>query len=124
MVLTREFRETVQQRANDDTEFRIALLTEAAEALVAGESDTARALLRDYINATLGFENLARETGIAAKSLHRMFGPNGNPTLANLARVLRVLESREQIRLGVTARPANTGSVQSKPARRPGQAQP
>ena len=103
MVLTREFCETVRERAQADPAFRVALLTEAAEAIVTGEADTARALLRDYINATLGFEALAKETGISAKSLHRMFGPKGNPTLSNLTTVLRVLEANEGLTFVVSA---------------------
>ncbi|MDY6981049.1 MAG: transcriptional regulator [Pseudomonadota bacterium] len=103
MALTREFCETVRERAQVDPEFRVALLTEAAEAVVTGDADTARALLRDYINATLGFEALAKETGISAKSLHRMFGPKGNPTLSNLTTVLRVLEANEGLTFVVSA---------------------
>lgn len=103
MALTREFCETVRERAQDDPAFRVALLTEAAEAVVTGEADTARALLRDYINATLGFEALANETRISAKSLHRMFGPKGNPTLSNLTTVLRVLEANEGLTFVVSA---------------------
>ena len=103
MALTREFRESLRDRARGDGEFRAALLTEAAEALVSGEAEAARFLLRDFINATLGFEALARRTGIPPKSLHRMFGRNGNPSMEKLARVLRALEQEEGIRLTVTA---------------------
>ncbi|MDZ7662826.1 transcriptional regulator [Thiohalophilus sp.] len=103
MALTREFSETVRERAQTDVEFRVAMLTEAAEAIVTGEAATARALLRDYINATLGFETLADETGISAKSLHRMFGAKGNPTLSNLTTVLRVLEANEGLTFVVRA---------------------
>lgn len=105
MALTREFRQTVRERAQTDAAFRTALLTEAAEALLTGEADTARFVLRDYINATVGFEVLATEAGIAVKSLHRMFGPKGNPTVSNLARILRALGAREGVALEVTARP-------------------
>jgi len=97
MALTREFQETLRARAQHDAAFRSALLSEAAEAILAGEADTARLVLRDYINATLGFETLATETGIPVKSLHRMFGPRGNPTLGNLSSVLKALETNENI---------------------------
>ncbi len=103
MALTRNFRETIRDRARADSAFRAALLTEATEALITGDAGTARALLRDYINATLGFEALAEATGISSKSLHRMFGAKGNPTLANLAAVLRALENREGLTFAVTA---------------------
>lgn len=104
MALTREFCETVRERARGDSEFRAALLAEAAEAIVNGEAVIARALLRDYINATLGFESLAMKTDIPPKSLHRMFGANGNPTLTNLSRVLQVLESDEGIAFEITTK--------------------
>ncbi|EAR23520.1 helix-turn-helix domain-containing transcriptional regulator [Nitrococcus mobilis] len=108
MALTRNFCETVRERAQADAAFRSALLTDAADALLAGEADAARRILRDYINATVGFEALAAETGIAVKSLHRMFGPRGNSTLSSLARVFRALEAREGVTLQATARPLET----------------
>ena len=105
MALTKAFRETVRARAQDDAAFRRALLTEAGSALVQGDADGARALLRDYINATMGSEALAHASGIAVKSLHRMFGAQGNPTLGNLTRVLQVLNEQEGIVPDVSARP-------------------
>lgn len=111
MALTRAFSETIRQRAQIDAAFRSAMLIEAAQALVSGEAEVTCALLRDYINATLGFETLASETGISAKSLHRMFGPKGNPTLNNLSRVLRVLEMHEQVKLEVSAQSATSATV-------------
>lgn len=104
MALTRAFRETVQERARADRAYRVALLSEAAEALLAGEAGSARSILRNYINATIGFEALAVETGIAVKSLHRMFGSRGNPTLSNLTGVLQALEAHEGVVLEVAAR--------------------
>lgn len=106
MALTREFRETIRERAQRDAAFRVSLLAESARAIIAGEANLARSLLRDYINATLGFEKLAECTGIASKSLQRMFGPKGNPTLANLSRVLKELEEQEGVTMEVTAEPA------------------
>ena len=52
MVLTRSFKETIKARADRDPEFRAALLREAAELLLAGDVETGRALMRDYINVT------------------------------------------------------------------------
>lgn len=49
MALTREFKETVQARARTDLEFREALLKEAIDAMLAGEMDLGKAVLRDYI---------------------------------------------------------------------------
>jgi hypothetical protein len=63
MALTRDFKETVKARAERDPAFREALLIEATEQLLAGDLETGKAVLRDYINATVGFERLARATG-------------------------------------------------------------
>jgi len=83
MALTRDFKETVKLRAERDIAFREALLTEAVEQLIAGEVEVGKAILRDYINATMGFEKLAKATGTPSKSLMRMFGPKGNPRANN-----------------------------------------
>ena len=104
MPLTRSFKDTVKLRAERDTAFRTALLAEGIDCLLAGDMDTGKAVLRDYINATVGFEKLAEETGTPAKSLMRMFGPRGNPNARNLFSVLHQLQSTSGISLRV--RPA------------------
>ena len=76
MVLTREFRET-GQAARNATPASAALLTEAVNELLAGDLAVGKALLRDYINATLGFERLGTEVDRSPKSLRRMLGPSG-----------------------------------------------
>jgi DNA-binding phage protein len=58
-----------------------------------GEPEVARLILRDLVNATMGFEALAAATGKPAKSLHRMLSKHGNPTMDNLAAVLGVVRS-------------------------------
>lgn len=103
MALTRSFKDTVKERAERDPKFRAALLTEAVEQLLAGDVQVGKAVLRDYINATIGFERLAQETGTPAKSLMRMFGPKGNPRADNLFAVISRLQKASGIRLGVAA---------------------
>ena len=103
MALTREFRETVRERARRDPAFRIGLLTEAAECVVNGEVDTAKTLLRDYINATIGFKELGRITDKKPESLMRMLSTKGNPRADNLAIVMQSLGQHEGIRLYVRA---------------------
>jgi len=77
MALTKDFKETVQARARRDPAFRQALLQEALTTMLEGDLETGKAVLRDYINATIGFEELGRATGTPPKSLMRMFGPRG-----------------------------------------------
>jgi DNA-binding phage protein len=104
VALTRDFKDTVKARVERDPEFRAALLTEALELMLAGDMGTAKIVLRDYINATVGFERLAKETGTPAKSLMRMFGPNGNPRADNLFAVISRLQKVSGIRLGAITR--------------------
>lgn len=103
MPLTRSFKDTVKERVERDPKFRAALFTEAVEQLLAGDVDVGKAVLRDYINATVGFECLARETGTPVKSLMRMFGPKGNPRANNLFAVISRLQKISGVRLAVAA---------------------
>jgi len=101
MTLSRDFRETVKARADTDTEFRIALLREAVELLLSGDVETGKALLRNYINASVGFNRLGAVTGKPPKSLMRMLSPQGNPTANNVFAVIASLQREEGIRFGV-----------------------
>ena len=103
MLLAGDSGETVKARARRDPEFREGLLNEAIEVLLGGEVEVGKALLRDYINAAVGFEELGRLTGKSPKSLMRMFGPNGNPQARNLFEVISQLQRHEGVRLEVTA---------------------
>ncbi len=69
MALSRSFKENRESRAERDPEFRAALLGEAAEAFVAGDAATGKALMRDYINATIGFEQLGQAVAMDPKIL-------------------------------------------------------
>ena len=100
MALTRDFKETVQARASRDPAFRQALLQEAVAAMLEGDLATGKAILRDYINATIGFEALGRATGTPAKSLMRMLGPRGNPQASNLFAVLGHLQKARRVPSG------------------------
>ncbi len=103
MALTRDFKETIRDRAQRDPVFREGLLKEGIECLLCGELDTGKILLRDYINATIGFEELGKLTGKSPKSLMRMFGPDGNPQARNLFEVIHCLQQSEGVQLEVTA---------------------
>ncbi|MCC2608724.1 transcriptional regulator [Neorhizobium sp. Rsf11] len=103
MALTREFKETVKARLDQDPAFRAALLSDAVELLLDGDLDTGKSVLRDFINATIGFEALARKVDMPAKSLMRMFGPKGNPRADNLFNVIRALQESAGIHLAVAA---------------------
>ena len=101
MPLTRSFKETIQARVRRDAAFRAALLTEGVEALLAGDLDTGKAVLRDYINATIGFDRLGEATGTLPKSLMRMFSSRGNPNARNLFTVIGHLQRKSGVNLQV-----------------------
>jgi DNA-binding phage protein len=99
MAITRSFRDTVQKRAANDPDFRRALLIEAINELLAGDYNVAKAILRDYINATITFPELAKKLRKDSKSIHRMLGPKGNPRMDSISGILKVLQKQEHIKL-------------------------
>lgn len=103
MALTRDFRQTVAERVERDPAFARALLDEAATLFLNGEPDTARMILRDLVNATAGFEQLAKLSGKPAKSLHRMLSASGNPSMDNLATIFDVLRGVLKVEIEVRA---------------------
>jgi DNA-binding phage protein len=105
MPLTRSIEELVQRHVAADPAFAEALLREGVDTMLAGDIDTGKAILRDYIKATIGFEKLGEATGTQPKSLIRMFGPRGNPQARNLFSVLGYLQKRAGVELHVMAGP-------------------
>jgi DNA-binding phage protein len=104
MPLTHDFKETIRARAQREPKFRQALLREAVESYLTGDLDTGKAVLRDYVNATIGFQALEEQTDIPAKSLMRMLGPNGSPSAANLSSILTVLQKTEGVHFELSLR--------------------
>jgi DNA-binding phage protein len=101
MALTRNFKQTVVERVERDPKFAKALLDEAATLFLSDEPETARLILRDLVNATLGFEQLAKLTDKRSKSLQRMLSPKGNPSMDNLAAIFGAVGSRLKVGLKV-----------------------
>ena len=106
MALTRSFKETVRARAQRDPEFRVALIREAVEKLVAGDVESGLSILGDYVNATVGYKTLAKSTGKNSKSLMRMLGPEGNPTAENLFNIITQLRKQEGLEFDIRVRHA------------------
>lgn len=103
MPLTRSFKETVQARARCDVEFRVELFRSALECMLEGDFETGKRLLRDYINATVGFDDLAKHLAKNPKSVMRMLGPSGNPRAENLFGIINHLREKEGVRFELTA---------------------
>jgi len=99
MALTRDFKATVVARVKHDPEFARALLDEAATLFLNGEPDTAKLILRDLVNATIGFEQLAQSVEKPSKSVHRMLSPAGNPTMTNLAAIFAALRKAMKVEI-------------------------
>src|SRR5277367_496080 len=117
MTLTRDFHETVVARAKRDPAFKPALLMEALQSFLEGEVAPGLIILRDCINATVGFSALSKQTQIPEKSLMRMVGPRGNPTASNLFAIMAALQ-----RANDTRAPRAKGPAPRPPRQPPGQA--
>jgi DNA-binding phage protein len=103
MALTRNFKDTIKARADRDAEFREALLVEGIECFLSGDVETGKIVLRDYINATVGFKALAKTIDKQPESVMRMFSPSGNPSADTIFAVIRNLQMREGIELRIQA---------------------
>jgi len=103
MVLTKDFKDTIKDRVARDPAFREELLEEGIECLLSGDVDTGKAVLRDFINATIGFDALGTATERSPKSLMRMLGPKVNPQASNLFEIIACLQKHEGIHLKVQA---------------------
>lgn len=101
MALTRDFKQTVVDRVQRDPEFAKAMLDEAATLFLNGEPETARLILRDLVNATVGFEQLASMTVKPSKSLHRMLSSKGNPSMDNLSTIFSAVRRKLKVDLEV-----------------------
>ncbi len=99
MPITRKFRETILSRAEHDAVFRRQMLTEAVSEMLTGDLEAGKAILRDYINATITFEKLAKKMGKSSKSIHRMLGQRGNPRAENILEIIKILQAHERITL-------------------------
>ena len=103
MALTRDFKDTIRERAQKDSKFRALLLQEAVESFLEGELEEGKLILRNYINATIGFGELAEIMDKSPKSLMRMLSPGGNPAASNLVDILASLQKQEGVHFQVKA---------------------
>lgn len=103
MSLTRDHKESVREMLESRPGFATLYLREGIEAILGNEFAVGREVIRDYINATIGFEKLSRKTKIPVKSLMRMFGPSGNPRTSNLLTVIDTLRRHAGIELRLAA---------------------
>lgn len=105
MPLTRDFKETVLEDMRRNPDFRVSMLREAVDALFTNELYLTKDVLRDYINATMGFDALSKQVSIPVKSLMRMLGPGGNPQANNLLAIIAALQKHAGVEFHVTSTP-------------------
>jgi hypothetical protein len=104
MALTREFKHTIAARAQRDPRFRKTLFTEALNAYFADDTNVDKTILRDLVNVTIGFEELAATLKEPSKNLHQMLAPRGNPSTKNFFSIVSALQKKAQVKLHVTAK--------------------
>jgi DNA-binding phage protein len=107
MALTRDYKETVVARINRDRRFARALYAEAVSAILEGETSEGLSMLRDLVHARITFKELAHQTGLGEKTLHRMLNRNGNPTVRNLGVIARSIAE------GLGIQPHAKGKIES-----------
>lgn len=100
-ALTTDIRNTVKARIRNDDGFGNALFSHAVEVMLADDMATAKSVLRDYIDATIGFDELSEQSGLPVRKLLRMFQPSGNPRASEMFRVIGVLQQHQGIQLEV-----------------------
>lgn len=103
MTTTRSFSETIKSDLESNPDFRRALLSEAIAAMVSGDVDTGKTVLRAYINGTVGFVQLGEALGRSPKSLMRMLSHSGNPQARNLFEIIAWLQKAEGTVLEIRA---------------------
>ena len=106
MPLTRDFRETVRERARCEPRFREMLLESSIECLLGGEVNVAKIVLRDYIETTISYDDLGELTNTPPESLAFMFGKKGNPSATDLLKVIVHIQQHEGIQFEVKVVPA------------------
>ena len=94
MALTGDYKEGVLKDIRENPEVAREYYREATTAMVNGENEVASTMFRDLVNAGIGFQRLAKETGISAPNLHRALSVRGNPTSNLLRKVLRQTQGR------------------------------
>lgn len=95
MSLVRSITDTVEERALRDLAFQRGLLNEAIEAFLSNDTATGKLLLRDYVNATVGFEKLGDDLDKSPKNLMHMLSAHSNPRAGNIFAVIAYLRDQD-----------------------------
>lgn len=104
MPLTKDFKNTIMARAKKDEKFCEVMLSEAVTELLSGDVDAGKAILRDYINATITFEVLSRFMEKSPKSIMRMLSPSGNPTSKSLFMIFHMIQKLNKVHFKISVK--------------------
>lgn len=107
------YKDSMRAMVERNPDMATEMLEDTINALLAGDLDEGRLLLRQYVNATIGFPELARRTGKADKNLMRTLGPSGSPTAANLFQIIQACMKAEGVT--VAARVIRPGAADRAP---------
>lgn len=102
MELTGDAFDIVVGRLRADPGFRHAYLKQVVDLFLEEDMETGKAMLRRYVNGTVGFPALGAALGLSPKSLMRMLGAGGNPQSKNLFAILGHLQRAEGVRAKTT----------------------
>ena len=98
---TRDFIESVRERAQSDPDFGKALLREAMSCMLNGEPKIGRLLLHDYADAVIGFDDLSQKTGKPIEDLEHMLSRDGDPSAGDLLGIVDTIAKHEGVELEV-----------------------
>ena len=87
MALTVDYKEGVLKDIRENPDVAREYYREAMTAMVNGENEVASTMFRDLVKAGIGFQRLAKETGISAPNLHRALSVRGNPTMRTFGKI-------------------------------------
>ena len=93
MALSVDYKEGVLKDIQENPDVAREYYREAVKAIINGDADSANIMFRDLVNAGIGFQRLARETGISAPNLHRALSPRGNPTMRTFGKIAAAISA-------------------------------
>lgn len=102
---TVSYKDSLQAIAEQDPTFAEDMLADAVTAMLSGNLNEGRILLKDYVRSTLGFAELGRRMGKDEKNIMRSLSPRGNPTASNLMAIVQACAQAGGVHLTARVEP-------------------
>ncbi len=96
--LTKPWKETLREQIQESSVFRRALLKEAMNCFLSGdpkEVDTAKTILHDFVEGTVGFCDLGKLLNSSPEVLRSFLAPDGDPSLKRFLEIVAYLQKQE-----------------------------